>query len=168
MYGSGIKKFSWIIVLGLALFGASVPSASRAEVAELSILKPDGQTSVRLQVELATTPAELERGLMFRTSLPEKTGMLFFLPKVMTASFWMKNTLIPLDLLFIRQNGTIAQIHAQAIPEDLTAIRSREPVPYVLEIGGGEAAKLGINEGDHVRLSALPDSESDAESDQAQ
>lgn len=87
---------------------------------------------------------------MFRRSLDADHGMLFPYNPPQDVAFWMKNTWIPLDIIFIRSDGTIARItHAQAM--DLTPLPSGEPVAAVLEIGGGRAAQLGIKEGDTVR-----------------
>ena len=106
-------------------------------------------------VWVSATPARREQGLMFVRVLPEKTGMLFLFPVSMHAGFWMKNTYIPLDLLFVRQNGTIARIAERARPHDLTAIPSGEPVLAVLELAGGSAAKFGLRPGDRVVSVAL-------------
>ena len=86
---------------------------------------------------------------MYRTELSPDRGMLFPMPYERIASFWMKNTLIPLDLIFVRKDGTIDRI-ATGQPLDLSSIRSAEPVIAVLEIPGGRAAQLGIKEGDRV------------------
>jgi uncharacterized protein len=100
-------------------------------------------------LELAGTPAEQERGLMFRRSLGPNEGMLFPYSPPQPVGFWMKNTMIPLDMIFVRQDGTIARI-ATAKPLDETTVSSGEPVSMVIEIGGGRAAELGIKEGDTV------------------
>jgi len=107
-------------------------------------------------VEVARTAAEQERGLMFRTQIPANGGMLFApypagggAPR--EASFWMKNTPSPLDILFIRPDGSIAAIAENAIPYSEQPMRSGEPVSAVLEINGGKAAELGIAPGDKVR-----------------
>ncbi len=105
----------------------------------------------QFQVEVARTPDEQERGLMFRRSLPDGGGMLFPIRPAAEASFWMKNTRLPLDILFIRPNGTIAGIRENASPFSLDVIDSGEPVGAVLEIAGGRAAALGIHKGDKVR-----------------
>ncbi len=106
-------------------------------------------------VEIARTGAQQERGLMFRTNIPADGGMLFAPypgdggpPR--EASFWMKNTPSALDILFIRPDGTIAKIAANAVPFSETTLKSGEPVSAVLEINGGVAAKLGIAAGDKV------------------
>ena len=108
----------------------------------------------RFDVEVASTPDQQETGMMFRRSVPPNTGMLFapFPPgggPAIEATFWMKNTLVPLDIIFIRTDGTIIRI-TQAKALDLTPLPSGEPVSAVLEIRGGRAAELGIKEGDVV------------------
>ncbi|WP_293873516.1 MULTISPECIES: DUF192 domain-containing protein [unclassified Sphingomonas] len=106
-------------------------------------------------VERAVTAAQQAQGLMYRTDLTPDGGMLFHpypagggAPR--EASFWMKNTPTPLDILFIRADGTIATIAENTVPYATTEVKSREPVAAVLEIVGGRAAELGIAEGDRV------------------
>lgn len=106
-------------------------------------------------VEVARSPAEQERGLMYRTDIPQDGGMLFAPypadggpPR--EASFWMKNTPTPLDIIFIRPDGTIARIAENTIPQSTDTVDSGEPVAAVLEILGGKSAELGIGEGDKV------------------
>ena len=108
----------------------------------------------RFTVEVAATPEQQERGLMFRRSLAADRGMIFPYDPPQDVAFWMKNTLIPLDMIFIRSDGTIARIaNAEAARPD--PLPSGEPVAAVLEIRGGRAAELGIKEGDMVELDAL-------------
>jgi uncharacterized membrane protein (UPF0127 family) len=104
----------------------------------------------RFTVEVARTPEEQGRGLMFRESLADDAGMIFPFRVPQQASFWMRNTLIPLDMIFIRQDGTIESIAANTVPRDETSVRSGEPVIAVLELRGGRAAELGIVPGDRV------------------
>jgi uncharacterized membrane protein (UPF0127 family) len=100
-------------------------------------------------LEVAATAAEQERGLMFRKSLGPDRGMIFPYEPAQEVAFWMKNTLIPLDIIYIRSNGTIARItNAEAM--NLTPLPSGEPIAAVLEIRAGRAAELGINIGDTV------------------
>jgi uncharacterized protein len=106
---------------------------------------------VRFAVELVDTPMGRAQGLMHRETLPQGTGMLFDFHTEQPVSFWMRNTLIPLDMLFIDSGGRILRIHARAQPLDETQIPSIYPVQAVLEIGGGEAERLGIAVGDRVR-----------------
>ena len=102
-------------------------------------------------VEIADNDLTRERGLMFRTALAADRGMLFDFITPQETSFWMKNTLIPLDMLFVRADGVIANIKADAKPGDLTPIPSDGPIRAVIEIAGGGAAKLGIKPGDRVK-----------------
>lgn len=103
------------------------------------------------QVELADTPEARDLGLMYRTHLAPDKGMLFDFGAPEPVSFWMKNTLIPLDMVFIGADGRVVNVAANAIPGDLTPIDSDGAVTGVLEIPGGEASKLDIEPGDIVR-----------------
>lgn len=101
-------------------------------------------------VEIADTDPLRERGLMFRQRLPEDRGMLFDFGQPRQVSMWMKNTYIPLDMLFIRADGTIAYIAENTTPKSLDVIGVQEPVLGVLELAGGVAKKKGIRAGDTV------------------
>jgi len=103
----------------------------------------------RFRVQVAATGEQQEKGLMFRRSLPGDEGMVFPFDPPQEVSFWMKNTLIPLDMLFIRPDGRIGRI-ATAKALDLSPVPSGEPISTVLEIRGGRAAELGIRAGDAV------------------
>ena len=105
----------------------------------------------RFTVEVARTDEEQATGLMNRQSLDPDRGMIFPFDDTRVASFWMKNTLIPLDIIFVRTNGTIANIEANTVPLSLEPVYSVEPVAAVLEIAGGRAAELGIKPGDKVK-----------------
>jgi uncharacterized membrane protein (UPF0127 family) len=109
----------------------------------------------RFTVEMATTWPQQEAGLMFRKVVAPNQGMLFDFGKDGPVSFWMKNTLIPLDMLFIKSDGRVARIAANAKPLSTDAIPSYEPVRAVLEIAGGRAAELGLKPGDLVRNAAF-------------
>jgi uncharacterized membrane protein (UPF0127 family) len=102
------------------------------------------------QVELATTPDQRAYGLMFRESLAEDHGMLFDFGHPQPVAMWMRNTFIPLDMLFIRADGRIGRIVHQAQPLSDTVLASGGPVRAVLELQGGITAKLGIEPGDRV------------------
>jgi uncharacterized protein len=125
-------------------------SAATAEVKTLPLVIDTEGGARRFTVELAATPEEQAQGLMFRRSLAADAGMLFDLGSTRTATFWMKNTLIPLDMLFIAADGRIADIHQRAVPLSEAMIESKVPVRAVLELNGGTAARLGIHEGDIV------------------
>ena len=103
----------------------------------------------RFTVQIAATEEQQERGLMFYRSLGPDQGMIFPYNPPQEVSFWMENTLIPLDIIFIRPDGTIARI-TNAKPLDRTPLPSGATIGAVLEIRGGRAAELGIREGDKV------------------
>ena len=105
---------------------------------------------VGFSVELSLTAKQQIQGLMNRTSMPEEAGMLFIFNQEKERGFWMKNTLIPLDMIFIKKNGVIHKVHSNAKPNDLTSIKSDGPVIAVLEINGGLSQQLGIDAGDIV------------------
>jgi len=157
-----IRRLAVALASTALLVGACSPTGSAASAANeaapaktiaLSIASANGKHD--FQVETAKTPAEQERGLMFRTDIPKDGGMLFWPypgdggpPR--EASFWMKNTPSPLDIVFIRSDGTIAKIAENAVPFDETPLSSGEPVGAVLELNGGRTAELGITAGDKV------------------
>jgi uncharacterized protein len=127
---------------------ATERSAAGLEQVPLSI-RSKGKTH-RFVVEVARTPEQQARGLMYRESLAPDRGMIFPYEPAQPVSFWMKNTLIPLDMVFIRPDGTIARIAENTVPLSLEPVPSLEPVSTVLEIAGGRARELGIKEGDRV------------------
>ena len=102
------------------------------------------------QVEMATTPQEQETGLMFRKVVAADSGMLFVFPAVQPEPFWMKNTLVPLDMVFINPDGTIRAIAENTVPYSLAPVDSGGPVLAVLELQGGITAKENIIVGDRV------------------
>ncbi|HZT26682.1 MAG TPA: DUF192 domain-containing protein [Pseudolabrys sp.] len=131
----------------LALLLASGPAKPAGE----HTLEITSKTGVHVfTVEIADTEAAREKGLMFRKHLPEGQGMLFDFRKEQDVSFWMKNTYIPLDMIFIRGNGRILRIVENAEPLSETIIPSGGPVRAVLEVIGGTARKDGIAPGDQV------------------
>jgi uncharacterized membrane protein (UPF0127 family) len=138
------------LLLALLLPGAA-EAACRQDVVELR--GPWGQA--RFAIELADDPAERARGLMFRESLPQSSGMLFVYEAPQRATFWMKNTLIPLDMVFLDPAGRVLGVHAMARPGDETIIDGGPGVLGVLEINGGLAARLGIAEGSELRHPAF-------------
>jgi uncharacterized protein len=114
-----------------------------------------GGAVFRFAVEVADTDATRARGLMFRESLPRFSGMLFVYPEPLAATFWMENTLIPLDMLFFDPAGRLTRIHENAVPLSREVIFGGENVLYVLEINGGLARTLGIAEGAEIRHPAI-------------
>lgn len=114
------------------------------------VMKQDGSRHV-FKLEIAAKPIDIEIGLMHRKYMPKDHGMMFQMgrePRVI--SFWMKNTLIPLDMLFVGADGTIANIHHNATPLSLTGIPSQLPITAVIELNGGRANETGIKIGDRV------------------
>ena len=111
----------------------------------------------QFQLESAFTPKSQEHGLMFRTELPQDGGMLFHYGTARQVYMWMRNTLIPLDMLFVKPNGSIAHIVENAAPHSEEPRGTLIPVSAVLELPGGTVKRLGIAVGDHVRYAA-PDS----------
>ncbi len=110
---------------------------------------------MRFTVEVADDNAERRQGLMFRESMPASAGMLFVYDNPRHASFWMDNTLIPLDMVFADETGTVTRIHENAVPRDQTTIDGGQGVQFVLEINGGLARRLGIAEGAVLRHPAI-------------
>ncbi|GAB5487060.1 MAG: hypothetical protein Pars2KO_06300 [Parasphingorhabdus sp.] len=127
------------------------PVISKNGLRQIPLTVISGGKEHRLTVEVAQTGEEQARGLMFRTNLDPDTGMIFPFAVDRMASFWMKNTVIALDIIFVRRDGTIESIAANTVPYSLDPVRSGEPVAAVLEIAGGRAAELGISAGDQVR-----------------
>ena len=107
---------------------------------------------VHYRVEEALTPKQQEKGLMNRKKLDSQNGMIFLFPTQRVIRMWMKNTLIPLDMIFFDPNGWVTSVHHNAKPQDLSAISSELPVQGVLEINAGEAEQLGICEGSRLLL----------------
>ncbi len=133
-----------ILVLGLGLAGQAAAAACADD--RVTIYGDWGQAT--FGVAIADTPAERSQGLMFVEEMPRMSGMLFIYERPQAVSFWMKNTLIPLDMIFASPEGEILRVHENAIPGDLTPIPGGEGVQMVLEINGGLSARLGIAAGD--------------------
>jgi len=127
---------------------------SPAGLEQVPLTIRSGKKTHRFTVELARTAEEQAMGLMNRSELAPDRGMVFPFEPPREASFWMKNTLIPLDMIFVRADGTIANIEANTVPLSLDPVFSAGAVAAVLEIAGGRAAELGIKPGDAVKWSA--------------
>ena len=115
---------------------------------ELEAVTPNGRT--RFFVEIADNDAERERGLMFRKELAPERGMLFIFQQQHEVAFWMKNTLIPLDIIYIQPDGTVLSIARNTTPLSEAPIPSGGPVVAVLELAGGRAAEIGLLPGDRI------------------
>jgi uncharacterized membrane protein (UPF0127 family) len=134
----------------LVLTDAAAAQLQRFPTAPLTIETAAGPR--KFTVEVATTPEQMEQGLMFRRSLAPDAGMVFDFKTPSMATMWMKNTLIPLDMLFVDAQGRIVNIHERAVPGALDMIAAAAPVRAVVELNGGTAARLGIRPGDRVRF----------------
>jgi uncharacterized membrane protein (UPF0127 family) len=132
--------------LALPMAACSRDASEEASAATIPLTITSKGQAHKFNVEVARTDAEQDRGLMFRTSLPADGGMIFPFEKPRIGSFWMKNTLIPLDMVFIRADGSIDRIAENTIPESLEPVVSGGEVSAVLELAGGTAARLGIDE----------------------
>ena len=131
-----------LCLLGLLIFGVYFCFSSRNTLKIKTV-----NAVIPYQIERATTPEQQRKGLMGRNQLPAQNGMLFLFNPPRVARMWMKDTLIPLDMLFFDEEGRIVFIHQNARPLDKTVISSRQPVAGVLEINAGEAEKFGITLG---------------------
>jgi uncharacterized protein len=150
--------FAVMIPAVLALATAPLATPARAEkpvddmaaalTEPLAIVSKNGRHAFK--VEVMRTDADRGRGLMFRKSLAADRGMLFDFEQVQTVNMWMKNTYLPLDMVFIRADGTVARVAADTEPFSTKVIPSGEPVLAVLEVNAGTAQKLGIRPGDRV------------------
>ncbi len=136
--------------LGLCV-AAAVSGAAQADCqANRADLRGDwGQAS--FNIEIADTRDERAQGLMFRDALPRGAGMLFVYEQPQRASFWMKNTLIPLDIIFLDLSGVVTRVHTNAIPGDLRPIPGGDNVFAVLEINAGLATRYGVSVGTEMR-----------------
>ena len=128
--------------------GSALAQLQQFPTAPLTIESATGRHD--FSVEVATTPGQMEQGLMFRRSLAPEAGMIFDFKTPSMATMWMKNTLIPLDMLFVDAQGRIVNIHERAVPQSLDTISAAAPVRGVVELNGGTAARLGIRPGDRV------------------
>ncbi len=141
-----IKALSVVTALILA---PSLASAAGCASDKVTVAGDWGQA--RFSIELADDAAERAQGLMHVESMPRMSGMLFAYEEPQFASFWMRNTLIPLDMIFAGADGTIRHVHSRAVPHDETPIPGGPDIQYVLEINGGMADRLGISVGDTLQ-----------------
>lgn len=143
-----------LALLAITLLPGSAWAEAACSPSRLDLRMEKGRES--LAVEIADDPDERAQGLMFRTELPTASGMLFVYDQPRRVQFWMKNTLIPLDMIFADASGTVTRVHEGAVPGDLTPIDGGDGVQFVLEINAGLAARLGIAPGTLLRHPAIP------------
>ncbi|WP_428265554.1 DUF192 domain-containing protein [Haliangium sp.] len=131
---------------------APAPAAKPPSEAPAVVLSPPGHPEARVTVEVARTPRQVQRGLMYRQVMPADHGMLFLMGQERIQSFWMRNTLIPLDMIFIGKDMSVAGVVAEAEPMTDTSRRVDKPSLYVLEVNGGWAAEHHVEAGTPVRF----------------
>ena len=148
MRRSGLSLLSVGVVFLAVLFSPLLKTSTAFERSTLIIHTESG--SHKFNVELAVTPEQLSFGLMYRRSLAANAGMLFDYSRSQKVTMWMKNTLIPLDMVFIDAMGIVAHISERAVPQSLRTISSRVSVIAVLELNGGTVARLKIKIGDRI------------------
>ena len=146
------RRYGFGMLAALAALLAALPAGRAGDIAfgrgEARIETAAGARVFR--VELAETPAQRSRGLMFRRSLAPGAGMLFLFPERERPTMWMANTWLPLDMLFAAADGRIVHIFANAVPRSRLTVSSPQPARMVLELRGGAARRLGIRPGDRL------------------
>jgi len=145
---------SALVALLLFVLASALALSATFTTEPLTIRKADGTTAT-FTVELAVSADQRAQGLMNRKEMAADRGMLFDFGLTRRVAMWMKNTYLPLDMLFIRADGTIARVAADTVPQSEAIIDSREPVHFVLELNAGTAAKLGIGPGDRVNSATI-------------
>jgi uncharacterized membrane protein (UPF0127 family) len=143
-----------VVLLAAIALGGAAPTCKTSNTATPTVTIDTGERKIPFRVELAVTPQEHERGLMYREHLDPDAGMLFISESPRRQVFWMKNTLIPLDMIFIGADWRIAGIVEDAEPKTLTSREVAAPSQYVLEIQGGLSARYGFRAGQAVDFQA--------------
>ena len=142
----------------LAVLTVAAPLAACSDEGRLVLHTDTGEHA--FSVEVVDTPETRAKGLMFVQDLADDAGMLFDFKEEREVSFWMRNTFIPLDMIFVGADGIVKTVHVNARPQDPTSIPSQVPVQFVLEIPGGRSVELGLKPGDtmeHERVGARAD-----------
>ena len=137
-----------LLVLAVLAWALPAHALETFKTSELTITTASGPH--KFTIELALSGPQMEQGLMFRRSLAPDAGMLFDFGAPTNVTMWMKNTLIPLDMLFLDNSGRIIDIHERAIPLSLDTIAANGLTRYVIEVNGGTAQRLGIKVGDRA------------------
>lgn len=162
MAHSTLNRVFWVLMLSVTVFhGCDTPTESTSERPRptgpqfqkegiLHFISAEGDTLRTIEIEIADTESERTIGMMHRRSMPDTQGMLFIFEEEERRSFWMRNTLIGLDILYIRANGEIESIAKYAVPLDERSIPSKGPALYVLEVFEGFCDRHGVKEGGRV------------------
>lgn len=147
-----------VVALATAAFCGQTGAADSLDDAferDVLIIETAGNGCFKFDIHIAVSRSQQQRGLMFVRELPEWSGMLFVYLRPGIRSMWMKNTYVPLDILFAREDGTVSSIEADTEPLSLESISAVEPVQYVLELNAGTAARLGIDGGSRLILDEI-------------
>jgi uncharacterized membrane protein (UPF0127 family) len=146
-------RTAFLTAMALVALAAPAAALDKLPVQTIEVMTKKG--AHRFTVEVAADSASQERGLMYRREMAPDAGMIFVFSQTEFVSFWMKNTYLPLDMLFVKNDGTISTIQANAVPFSLAPIQSAEPVLAVIEVNAGRAKALGIEPGDTVHAQAF-------------
>ena len=146
-----LPRRTFFLVLLIVLFG----NLSACEAQPKVVIVTDEGREIVFQVEIADTPVKRERGLQFRYELASDRGMIFLFPSESPQTFWMKNTPIPLDMIFINRDHKIVGVVEEALPFSLDARSVATPSQYVLEINGGLSKRYGIKAGNMIRFDGV-------------
>ena len=144
-----MHRYIFVLMAMVVLFMVPVCAAAELPIQDITAVTADGVRHI-IHAEIAQTDEQRTQGLMYRTEMPEDHGMLFVFPLSQPLGFWMRNTLISLDMVFLNDDGLVSYIHKSAIPQDETIIESRGPVSRVLELNGGAAERMGLKVGDRL------------------
>tara|TARA_A100000164_G_C21731657_1_gene687874 strand:+ start:282 stop:743 length:462 start_codon:yes stop_codon:yes gene_type:complete len=145
-----MKNYIYILIFISIAFTNANADTNKTTFQKSSLTIQTKDSEYIFNIEIAITKKERSRGLMYRKELKQTEGMLFLYPEKQIIKMWMKNTLIPLDMIFINNNGKIIDIFKMTIPKDLTPIGPDVKLKGVLEINGGLTSYLNINKGDFI------------------
>ena len=145
-FAHGIAPVLRRAAIAIAIASVALPLAACSDEGTLVLHTSTGDYS--FNVDVADTNESRQKGLMFVQELADDAGMLFDFQQEREVSFWMRNTFIPLDMIFVGADGVVKTIHVNARPHDVTSISSQVPVQFVLEIPGGRSVEIGLKPGD--------------------
>src|SRR5215471_534531 len=145
-----------VVLVGASLLLFSGPACGQlATFAKSQLVIETAKGKFRFDIELALTPPQMAQGLMYRRTLAADAGMLFDYGDPQPIAMWMKNTFIPLDMIFVAKDGKVVDLHERAVPMSLDTIESKVPAKAVIEVNAGTIGRLGIRIGDVVRYSSF-------------
>ena len=153
MKATVLARYAPIVIFAAGFLFASIPANAAAALQALEFVTSTGQH--KFKVEVADTPEERAKGLMFRKSMPQDQGMLFDFKTDMPVMMWMKNTYLPLDMVFVSRQGVVTRVAPDAVPMSEAIISSGGPVYAVIELNAGVAKQIGLTPGDTVRHHAF-------------